>query len=90
MNWLDYLIIILAVLYSAEVIATKGGPFNVFSNLRTRAPLGGLTSCVWCLWPWLSVVFCCIYYLCAPVVVVFAVAGGAAVLRSYTGVRHDD
>lgn len=89
MNWLDYLIIILAVLYSAEVIATKCGPFNVFSNLRARVPLGGMTSCVWCLWPWLGGAFYGLYYLCAPIVVIFAIAGGVAALHSYTGVRHD-
>lgn len=89
MSWLDYVLIILAVLYTAEVISSKAGPFNVFVNLRARVPLGGLTGCPWCLWPWLAVVFIGLYYVWPPVVWVFAVAGGAAALRSYTGIRHD-
>ena len=91
MSWLDYVIITLAVLYTAEVISNPKihGPFGVFEKLRTRLPLGGLTSCPWCLWPWLSGAFYVLYLLWPPAVIVFAIAGGAAALHSYTGMRHD-
>lgn len=89
MNWLDLVLIALAVLYCAEVISSKSGPLGVFTNLRARVPLGGLTSCPWCLWPWLATVFIGLHYLWAPAVWPFALAGGAAALRSYTGVAHD-
>jgi len=85
----DLLLLILAVLYCAEVIARKDGPFKVFPWIRTRLPLGGLTSCSWCLWPWLALVFLVINWRIPPVVYVFAIAGGAAALRSFTGVGHD-
>lgn len=89
MNLFDILIITLAVLYSAEVISTKAGPFNIFGHLRDRIPLGGLTSCPWCLWIWLACVFIGLHYLWEPAIWPFAISGGAAALRSYTGLRHE-
>lgn len=91
MSLTDLLILTAATLYLAEVISSKSGPGNIFGWLRERAPLGGLTACVWCLAPWIALILMLVY-LFVPYgiygVQVLAIAGAALMLRSYTGVHH--
>lgn len=91
MTLFDFVIIALATLYLAEAITSKSGPFSMFMWVRDHLPLGGLTTCVWCLAPWLAGVLVTLYLLVPYghyVVMPFALAGGALALRSYTGVQH--
>jgi hypothetical protein len=78
-----------AVLYSSEVLATKKGPFGICERIRERFPLGGLTNCVWCLWPYFSIMFLVIYRWIPILVYPFAIAGAVAAVHAYTGVKHD-
>lgn len=91
MSAIDLLILTLATLYLAEAVTAKSGPFGVFAWLRQHLPLGGLTTCVWCLAPWLAAILLLILlfvpygaYLITP----FALAGAALALRSFTGIQH--
>lgn len=91
MNPFDFLLLLLATWYAAYVVATKGGPFDIFGRLRTYLPLGGLTACIVCLAFWFGVVF---YVLLltplAPIVYPFAAAGAAILLYRYTGSNRVD
>lgn len=85
-------LLIPATWYIAETISSKAGPFNVFTRIRERLPLGGLTSCIYCTVPWVALVLYTVYFRHFAIesfVHVFAIAGAALMLRSYTGVRHD-
>lgn len=87
MTLYDFALISLATLYLSEVITGKSGPFSVFTAIRARA--GGLLSCVWCIAPWIWGVMALVYFLLSPPIVwVFAGAGVAMAIRSYTGVHH--
>ena len=87
---LDLVLLALATWYVAEVVTHQDGPFGVFDWLRRRFPLGGLTSCIVCASFWAALVLFVVHWRIAPVVTwVFAAAGLALMLRSYTGVRHD-
>lgn len=91
MSPFDFLILLLATWYAAYVVATKGGPWDVFGWLRLHAPLGGLTKCIVCLAFWFGIVF---YVLLltplAPVVYPFSAAGAAILLYRFTGGQHMD
>lgn len=89
MNIINFIILASATWYVAETITNKTGPWGVFAKLRERLPLGGLTSCIHCMAIWVAAVMWLLCLYARPVVIVFAVAGGALMLRSYTGVRHE-
>jgi hypothetical protein len=89
MSWLDWLIVILAVMYSAEVVAHSHGPYHVFDKVRARVALGGLMECPWCLAIWFGIVFLALYSKLPVLVWPFAASGAAMALRSYTGARLD-
>lgn len=89
MNWLDWLIVAMAVIYSAEVIAHKSGPFGVFDKVRASVLLGDLASCPWCMAPYLSLLYLAIYQAAPVLLWPLAVSGAAMALRSYTGARLD-
>lgn len=91
MSLADFTLLVLATWYSAYIIATKGGPFNVFGWLREHFPLGGLTTCIVCLAVWCGAVFyICLITPLAPIVYPFAAAGGAVLLYRYTGGNRVD
>ena len=89
MSWLDWLIVTMAVMYSAEVISGKSGPLGIFDRLHKMVLLGKLTKCPWCMAIWLGIVFLALYSKLPVLVWPFAVAGAAMALRSYTGARLD-
>lgn len=75
--------IALATWAIAFMISTTSGPFHVFEWLRAHLPLGGLTSCIICLSPWVAFVL----WIVPDGVIVwaFAAAGLALLLHSYSG-----
>lgn len=83
----DLLAYALATWYLAHVTATLDGPFSLLKRLRDRKYMGGLFECVYCLAPYVGAVV----YLTAQNeygrygVEVFAIAGAALMLRTYTG-----
>ena len=86
MSPLDLALIGLAAWYWAVVIALTHGPWRVFERLRTRAPLGGLTTCVYCLAIWLALGFWLLSQTpAAPLVFISAGAGAAIFLHRWTG-----
>lgn len=88
MSLSNLLIAALATWYIAHCISAEKGAFSVFETLRLWLPLGGLTSCVYCLSVWIAAAVVMLYYLVPvlyPLVYPFAIAGLALMLRSYTG-----
>jgi len=85
-NWLDPLKLTLATFYIAYAVANTHGPFHVFAGIRERWPLGGLTSCLVCLSPWVAALLAVLFAVGAGIVVdVLAVSGAAVLLWRYTG-----
>lgn len=84
-----FVLLAFATWRTANMIAREKGPFHSFEKLRARAPLGGLTACIYCVSVWVAVLLL-IIYLIAPVLIwPLAISGAALMLRSYTGVGHD-
>lgn len=87
----DFILLAFATLYAAHVLTTNEGPFHAFRWIRdhTRRLLGGLFDCFFCLVVWAAFLFYVISLYYPPIVWVFAIAGAAIAIRSYTGLRHD-
>jgi hypothetical protein len=47
----------LATWYLAYAITNTHGPFGIFAWIRAHLPLGGLTTCIICMSPWLALIF---------------------------------
>lgn len=82
----DFMLITFAALYLADAITRLKGAFNALSILRDRLPLGGLTSCVYCLIIWIALAFYLllqtdVYWIVYP----FALSGAAMAIYNYTG-----
>jgi hypothetical protein len=88
-NWFDLLIIALAAWRLAYLLTKESAPFNLMGRFRTRYPLGGLLTCIYCASVW-TALLCMGLYLTplAPVVWIFAISGGALMLASWTGANH--
>lgn len=85
----DLFVLALATAYSAHVISSTEGPFAVFAWVRSHLPLGGLTTCVYCLAPWCAgALWALMLTPLSPLVWVLAVAGAALMLTSWTGMKH--
>lgn len=86
MSLLDLLILALAAWRTAYFVAKESGPFAFMDGIRTRWQTKLLT-CVYCASFWTAAA-CWLFWQTPlqPVVVVFAVSGGALMLASYTGV----
>lgn len=85
----DFLVLALATAYSAHVISSTDGPFGVFASVRERLPLGGLTTCIYCLAPWCAGALWLVSLTpLAPLVTLLAIAGAALMLTAWTGMRH--
>lgn len=90
MSILDLLTLALATLYLSYALTKTHGPFGVFSAIRQRASLGGLTSCIVCAAFWLALAFYALWLTpLKPIVEVFAVAGGMVALAQYTGLKQE-
>lgn len=88
MQLLDLLILTIATWRLAYFIAKEAGPFGCMAALRQRFPLGGLTSCIYCVSIWAALALYLISQVFMPAVYVFAVAGGAMLAHRYTGGDH--
>lgn len=90
LNPLDMLLLVSAVVYVAYAISSTHGPFHLFQRLRQTFPLGGVTTCIVCLMPWVSVLLLLLYTVAwgQMIVTVLALSGTALMLVAYTGVRH--
>lgn len=86
---LELLLAILAVWRLSYMIAKEKGPLDAFVRLRTAIPLGGLTSCIYCVSVWMAPVVILLWFFIPELVVVLALSGAALMLHSYTGVGHD-
>lgn len=87
---LDFALIALAVLYIGHVITLTEGPGHIFHRLRdkTRRRLGGLFDCIWCTVFWAALALFFLHQIAPGITWVFAIAGAAMALRSYTGTHH--
>ncbi len=82
----DFLVIALAAWRLAFMISHERGPFGVFETLRARLPLGGLTSCIFCLSVWTAGTCLLLWYTpLAVLVAVLALSAAALMLASWTG-----
>jgi hypothetical protein len=76
----------LATWYLAHTITTEKCPFGFCQWLRTKLPLGGLTSCIYCAVIWVAILMLVMWYSpIYPLVYAFALAGFAIGFRTYTG-----
>lgn len=85
----DAILLMLAAWYLTEVVSNKTGPFKVFYYARTRLNHGGLLTCGYCLIVWITPLLLIVYVYLPCLIWPFALAGGALMLRAYTGVKHD-
>lgn len=85
----DLIVIALATLYLSYALTKTHGPFEVFATIRTKLPLGGLTTCMVCAAFWLAAAFYLLWLTpLQSLVYVFAVAGGAVTLGNYVGLNQ--
>ena len=85
----DLLILALFTWRAAYFIAKENGPFNLMGRFRSRYPLGGLTTCLYCASVWTAALgFVLGHTPLQPLVVIGAVSGAALMLASYSGANH--
>lgn len=86
MEALDLIIITLATWRMAYLLVREDAPFKVMARIRQRTTLGGLLDCIYCSSIWTSL-FCFALYVTPlqPLIVVFALSGGAMLMHRYTG-----
>jgi hypothetical protein len=83
----DLIILAAATLYVAYAIGWSHGPYEVFVRLRDRFPLGGATECTFCLSFWAALILWLVWQTpVQPLVYIFAAAGLATAVGSYTGI----
>lgn len=85
----DAILLMLAAWYIGEVLTVKAGPFSIFFKMRNSLPHGGLLHCLYCIAVWITPLLLIAYVYMPCLIWPFALAGGALMLRSYSGVRHD-
>lgn len=91
MQQLDLVILALATWYTAWVLTSKAGPWDVFMHFRVRVRLGGMTSCMPCFSVWIAAgLYLVTLTIAQPVVWVLAMAGAANLLHRYTGGSRAD
>lgn len=88
MDWNRFVLISLATWAIAFMVSNTSGPFHAFEWVRNHLPLGGLTSCIICLSPWIAVAL----WLLPDGIVIWALAaaGLALMLHSYVGWRFNN
>lgn len=88
MNTIDAIALGLATFYLAFVVARTHGPFDVFKTIRDRWPVGGLTTCMYCLSVWAALLMWELLQVWPPGVYIIAAAGASAGLYRWTGADH--
>ena len=91
---IDLVSIALATWRLAYLITHEDGPFDLAVRFRRRFPLGGLTSCIYCVSVWAAALVYAALLIEHPaadfIVYTLAGSGGAMMLWRYTGGRHND
>jgi hypothetical protein len=90
MSVLSLLAAALAAWRLAHMVTRERGPFDMFTRLRARFALGGLTSCPACASVWAAAL--CVGLLHTAfvwVVWVLAVSAAGLMLASWSGAHHD-
>lgn len=85
LNAVDAVAIGLATFYLAFVLTRTHGPFNAFKIARERWPLGGLTTCMYCMCVWAGILAYVLLIVAPPALYVIAAAGASAGLYRWTG-----
>lgn len=90
MEIIDILVLSLSTWYIAYVITVQDGPYGVFYYLRRIKRFNNITSCIYCIAPYIAGIVYVMFYHGTPLMIdiiyVFSIAGVALMLRSYTGV----
>ena len=82
----DLLLMALATFYLGYAVTKTEGPFKVFNFVRMWMPLGGLTTCFYCLIFWAGLAFfLLLHFGLSWAVYPFAAAGAAMFLFRWTG-----
>lgn len=89
LTWFDFVLLFCASYSLAEMISREKGPWDIFTKLRERLPLGGLTSCVKCTVRWIAIGLFIVHLFTPVLSWVLAISGAALLIRSYTGAAHD-
>lgn len=89
LTWFDLLLLALATWSLSSMITREKGPFDIFERFRTRLPLGGLTTCIYCMARWIAILLLAIHIFTPVFTWALAVSGAALMLKSFTGVGHD-
>lgn len=82
----EFLVLALATWRLAYMISVEDGPYHVFERIRGKYPLGGLTTCIYCLSVWIApllYVMWITYF--QPVVTIIGISGAAMMLYRQTG-----
>jgi len=85
MNVMEWVYFMAASWYLAYVISNSVGPFRIFVLIRHYLPLGGLTTCIICLMPWIAFILHTIGH--NPFTDALAIAGGALWVHGFTSWR---
>lgn len=77
------------------MLTKEDGPFSVFLRFRTRYPLGGLMTCIYCLSVWAAAFFLFLWFhpewpWTYPLLLLFAASGLALGWGTYTGANLRD
>lgn len=89
LTWLDLLLLALASWSLSHMITREAGPYRLFERFRAHFPLGGLTTCVYCMVRWVAPLLLIIHLFVPVITWALAISGAALMLHSYTGVGHD-
>lgn len=82
----DFLLLSCATWYISYVITAQDGPLGLLLRLRQTKGLQGVTSCIYCVTPYVAFTMYGMMIHSGEVVVYgFAIAGASLMLRSYTG-----
>jgi len=85
------IILALATWRGAYMLTSETCPFNVCVWVRKHLNLGGVLNCIYCTSFWVAILMLGLWYTdLYPLVYVFAITGGAMVMRSYTGAGIND
>lgn len=86
---LDLLLLCLATWRLAYMLTQETGPFAIFTRLRKRFPLGGVTTCIYCMSVWTALLgYIVLQSPFAWLVWIMAASGGAMMLWRQTGGNH--
>lgn len=87
----ELIILALGTWRLSHMLTSESCPFRMCEKLRAILPLGGLTTCIYCMSVWMSVLVLILWYSeLYPLVYILAISGASLVIRSYSGVGITD